>query len=151
MKPLATSSWSSGQRGPKKAPKYLRYKRTHRSFCGYLSFTHYLNLVTYQSYYHFAYFFLPYFKNYQMISLDGITCQHLSYIKSHHDDSYLGLFHFFCIISYVNWMVSSPCGFLQWIGVKDSLSNGISNEYQKGLIFFLWIFLDFWPKENCPW
>lgn len=51
---IQLSQWP---KGPKKAPKYLSNKRTHRSFCGYLSFTHYSNLETYQSYYHFGYFF----------------------------------------------------------------------------------------------
>lgn len=48
-------------------------------------------------------------------------------------------FIFSCIIS--TWLVSFSGSFLQGIRVKNTLSNGISNEHQKSLIFSM----------NIPW
>lgn len=44
-------------------------------------------------------------------------------------------FIFSCIIS--TWLASFSGSFLQWIRVKNTLSNGISSKYQKGFNFSL--------------
>lgn len=56
--PSVTPSGKNGQSGAMKTPKYFRYQRTHRSFCDYLNFAHYSNLVTYGSYYCLVVFYL---------------------------------------------------------------------------------------------